>query len=98
MTQFGDQIKIKLISQLISGISIVLQESYGCFNGTAILEFTIPKLLVSSKKSDLKLNDLEFSTLSAGSSLYYCHKLPDILLNYRYILTNYTLVLQQHDL
>ena len=37
MTQFADQVKIRLISKLIKGISRVPQKSLKYFNGTAIL-------------------------------------------------------------
>ena len=39
ITQFSDQFKIKLISQLINSISSVLQKFLKCFNGTTILTF-----------------------------------------------------------
>ena len=35
--QFSDHVKIRFISQLINGMSIVLQKLLKCFNGTAIL-------------------------------------------------------------
>ena len=36
ITQFSDQVKIRFISQLISGISCILQKLLKYFNGTAI--------------------------------------------------------------
>ena len=36
ITQFSDQVKIRFISQLINGISNVLQKLLKCFNGTTI--------------------------------------------------------------
>ena len=36
MTQFSDQVKMRLISQLINGISKVLQKLLEYFNGTDI--------------------------------------------------------------
>ena len=39
ITQFSDQVKIRLISQLINSISSVLQKFLKCFNGTTILTF-----------------------------------------------------------
>ena len=35
-TQFSDHVKIRFISQLIYGMSAVLQKLLKCFNGTAI--------------------------------------------------------------
>ena len=36
ITQFSDQLKIRFISQLINGISSVLQKLLKCFNGITI--------------------------------------------------------------
>ena len=36
ITQFSDQVKIRFISQLINGISNVLQKLLKCLNGTTI--------------------------------------------------------------
>ena len=36
--------------------------------------------------------------VKAGFSLYYCHKLPDFLIYYLYILLNYTLALLHRSL
>ena len=36
ITQFSDQVKIRFISQLINGISNILQKLLKCFNGTTI--------------------------------------------------------------
>ena len=60
MTHFADQVTIKLISQLIKGISRFLQKLVKYFNGTAIFAFMIPALLVLSNNLDLNLNDSEF--------------------------------------
>ena len=57
MTHFADQVTIRLISQLIKGISRVLQKLVKYFNGTAIFAFMIPALLVLSNNLDLNLND-----------------------------------------
>ena len=57
MTHFADQVTIRLISQLIQGISRVLQKLVKYFNGTAIFAFMIPALLVLSNNLDLNLND-----------------------------------------
>ena len=59
MTQLDDQVRIRLISQLIKDISGVLQKSLRYFNGTAISAFTIPQLLASAKNLALNLNELE---------------------------------------
>ena len=67
---FLDQVKSRLISQLINGISRVLQELLKYFNGTAILTFFVlleegvfPVIL------DLYLNDSECAIFSFGSYL-----------------------------
>ena len=55
MTQFADQVKIRLTSQLIKYISRFLHKLLKYFNGTIISTFFIyPSLLVWS---DLKLNE-----------------------------------------
>ena len=70
ITQFADQVRIRLISQLIKGISRVLQKLLSYFNGTAIFAFILPALLVLFKNFDLNLNDLEsVISLSFGSFL-----------------------------
>ena len=42
MKQFADQVRIRLISQFINGISRVLQKLFKYFNGTLILTFSVP--------------------------------------------------------
>ena len=42
--QFADKVRIRLISQLINGISRVLQKLLKCFNGTIILTSFVPLL------------------------------------------------------
>ena len=59
MTQLDDQVRIRLISQLIKDISRVLQKSLRYFNGTTISAFTIPQLLALAKNLALNLNELE---------------------------------------
>ena len=49
MTNFTDQVRIKLVSQLIKGSSRVLQKLLKYFNGTAIFVFIILALLVLFK-------------------------------------------------
>ena len=46
MTQFAGQVKIRLTSQLIKGISRVLQKILKYFNGTIISTFYVPNLLL----------------------------------------------------
>ena len=85
----ADQVKIRLISQLINGISNVLQKVLKYFNGALILTFFVPPFPVLSAIFVLNLSEvlllfsLEKSAISPlsfinGSSLYYCHKLPDV--------------------
>ena len=50
---------MKLISQLIKVISIVLHILFEYFNGTAISTFIIPAVLVLSKNLDLNVNRTE---------------------------------------
>ena len=85
----ADQVKIRLISQLINGISNVLQKVLKYFNGALILTFFVPLFPVLSAFFVLNLSEVlllfsvEKSAISPlsfinGSSLYYCHKLPDV--------------------
>ena len=77
MTQFVDQLKIRLISQLISGISRVLWKVLKYFNGTDISRFTVPVPSISFKKLYLNWNESESAVLLSCSSLQYGRKLPD---------------------
>ena len=77
-TQFADQVRIRLISQLTTDISKVLQKLLNYFNNTAIFASVIPALLVLSQNFDLNLNDSKSPILSFGSTLQYCHKLPHV--------------------
>ena len=70
MTQFADQVRIRLILQLIKGISIVLQKLLKYFNDKAISAFKLPRSLVLAKYLALKLNELE------SVIRFLCHKLP----------------------
>ena len=69
---------MRLISQLINGISRVLQKLLRFFNGTAISTFfdstsgVFPVILI------LDMNDSKFAILSFNSSLQYRYKLPDV--------------------
>ena len=69
MTQFADQIRIRLISQSIKRISIVLQKLRKYFNEISIFTFIVSALLVLFKDLDLNLNDSESVIEVSGSSL-----------------------------
>ena len=69
ITHFSDQVRIRLSSQLIKGISIVLQKLLSYFKDTAISAFIISALLVLSKNLDLNLNDSESVILRCVTSL-----------------------------
>ena len=69
MTQVGEHVKMRLILQLIKGISRVLQKLLKYFNGTAISAFIIPFSLVLTKNLDLNLSELESIMRSFGSFL-----------------------------
>ena len=69
---------MRLTSQLINGISRVFQKLLKYFNGTIISTFfVLPSAGVFPVIFILDLNDSECAKLSFGSSLSYCHKLPD---------------------
>ena len=79
ITQSLDQVKIRLTSQLINGISSVLQKLLKYFNGTIIsTSFVLSSAGVFPVIFILALNDSDLTKLLFGSSLYYCHKLPDV--------------------
>ena len=81
---------MRLISQLIKGISRVLQKSLKYYNGTIISTYFLPPSAVSPvifclnlKEALLLLAAAEKLAIApaffrAGSSLMYCHKLPDV--------------------
>ena len=77
ITQFANQVKIRSNSQLTGGISRVLPKLLQYFNGTAISGFAIATLVLFVSL-ELNLNDSESVMLSLGSSLQYCHRLPDV--------------------
>ena len=56
MTQSADQVRIRLISQLIKVILPVPQKWFKDFNDTALFLFIIPALLVLSNNLDLNLS------------------------------------------
>ena len=68
-TQFADQVRITLVSQLIKGISRKLQTLLKYFYDLAIFAFVILSPLVLSKNFDLDLNDSESAILLSDSSL-----------------------------
>ena len=89
MTQFEDHVKISSTSQLIKGISGVLQKLLKYFSGTNISAFSIsPSSLVWPVIFVLKLNEsialaplkitIFPSLFIAGISLQCCLKLPDV--------------------
>ena len=65
ITQFADQVLLRLISHLIKSILRVLQNLLKYFNGTA----GVPQSLVLSKGFDLNLNDSESAILLFGSAI-----------------------------
>ena len=72
MTQFADQVNITLISQLICGISSILQKLLRYSNGIATSTFTVSSVSVLFANLDLNLNDLDSVMLSFRSSQQYC--------------------------
>ena len=70
ITQSLDHVKIRLTSQLINGISGVLQKLLKYFSGTVIsTSFVLPSSGVSPVIYTLDLNDSESVKLSLGLSL-----------------------------
>ena len=57
MVQVADQVNMKLISQLISSISRVLQKLLKYFNGTAVSTFPTLASLILFVNFGLNLND-----------------------------------------
>ena len=79
ITQSSDHVKIRLTSQLIKSISSVFQKLLKYFNGTIIsTSFVFPLFGVFPVTFTLDLNDSESVELSFGSSLWYCHQLPEV--------------------
>ena len=87
--QFSYQVKISSTSQLIKSLSRVLQKLLNYFNGTIISTFSMsPSSLVVPIIFDLKLSEsvllaplkITISPIlfTAGISLQYCHKVPDV--------------------
>ena len=70
MTQSDDHINMRLILQLISDISKVLQKLLKYLNGTNILAtFVLPSALVFLDIFTLNLNDSESAKVAFGSCL-----------------------------
>ena len=79
ITQSLDQVKIRLTSQLINGISRVLQKLLKYFNDTIIwTSFVLPAAGAFPAIFTLDLNDSESAMLSLSSSLQYYHKIPNV--------------------
>ena len=53
ITPFSDQVRMRLILQLIKGVSRVIQNLLKYLNGTAIFAFIISPLLVFSENFNL---------------------------------------------
>ena len=76
---------MRLVSQLINGISRVAQKLFRHFNGTVISTFFVPLFLIWSFSLCLTSNEallpgkpsITPASVKGGSSLKYCYKLPD---------------------
>ena len=85
-TQLDDHVKMRLTSQLIKGISKVLQKLLKYFNGTIISTSFVPSFPVRPVIFTLNLNEsvalpsakaiITSLASRACISLQYCHKLP----------------------
>ena len=95
-TRFADQVKIRLTSKLIKGISRVIQKLLTYFNGTATFASIIPVVLLLFMNLALNLNDSDsdigFSRASPQNQIIR------FLNNCHYVLLNYTLASQHQDL
>ena len=88
ITQFSNQVKISSTSQLLKGISRVFQKLLRYFSGNILLTLIIPSSLFWPVIFVLKLNEsvalaplklvIFPASFTAGISLQYCHKLPDV--------------------
>ena len=87
MTKVDDHVRIRLISQLIKGVSGILQILFKYFNGTSILKsFVLPAAGVCLVNFTLHLSDALLpgkltilpSLSKIGLSLWYCHKPFDV--------------------
>ena len=101
ITQFADQVRMRLISQLSNGISRALQNLLKYFNGTSIWTASVPSSPAEPAIFCSYLNE----TLLPGKlardqqhlKLVHLHSIAINFLiflnNYCYVLLNYTLVL-----
>ena len=78
MTHIADLVRIRPISQLIRGISRVLQKLLKSFDGTVITAPVMPSLLVLFNNLDLSLNASESPIGYLGSSMQNWFKVPDV--------------------
>ena len=78
MTHIADLVRIRPISQLIRGISRVLQKLLKSFDGTVITAPVMPSLLVLFNNLDLRLNASESPIGYLGSSMQNWFKVPDV--------------------
>ena len=70
MIEFADQVKLKVILQLIEIILRVVQKLLRYINRTVISMFTVPISSVSFAYLDLNLNDFESTILWFTLSLH----------------------------
>ena len=92
ITQFFNEVSCRLTSQLIKGISSVIQKLFRCFDGITIsTSFALPTAVDFYIILALILNDSKAVMLSFATPLLYWHKLPDVFLyNYCCTLLDYT--------
>ena len=91
MTQVDDQVRIKLVSQLIKDCLRVFQNIFKYFNGAAISAFIISQLLVSVMIFALNSNELEL-VMPSLAHIY------DITINFWLFLNNYHLFILSYNL
>ena len=86
ITHFAELVKMRLVSQLINGISVVLQKLFKYFNGTIIWTAFVPSSPVEPATFCFNLDETvlprnltgALALFKTGSYLWYCHKLPDV--------------------
>ena len=67
ITQSADQVRMKLISQLLKSISRVLQKLLKCFNGTSVsISFVLPTARAVAVILNFNLNDSESAKVVLG--------------------------------
>ena len=98
MTQIFDQVRIRLISKLFKGTSIVPSKLLKYSNGAATSAFIIPSLLVLPKNLDLNLNDTELVMEFFGQLYNIAINFQGFLNHFHDILLNYTSTLPHQDL